>query len=320
MKTATKIWLITAAALVLIGCILFVGVMATREWNFTKLSTVRCETNTYEITEVFHDISLQTDTAAIVFALSSDGKCRVECYEEENAKHTVTVREDTLVIQVCDTRHWYDYIGFQFDSPQITVYLPKTAYDALTIRESTGNVEIPKDFTFVNADISLTTGTVAFCASVTETGKIKTSTGDIRVEKTSAGALDLSVTTGRVTVSDVTCRDDITVGVSTGNASLRDVACQNVHSNGTTGTITLDRVIAANMFSIERTTGNVKFSGCDASELSVKTSTGYVSGSLLTDKVFIIDTATGRVNVPKAATGGQCMIKTGTGDIDIKIG
>lgn len=74
------------------------------------------------------------------------------------------------------------------------------------------------------------------------------------------------------------------------------------------------------MLSIERTTGNVEFSGCDAAELSVKTSTGHVSGSLLTDKVFIIDTVTGRVNVSKAATGGQCMIKTGTGDIDIKIG
>lgn len=41
MSRTAKIWLITAASLVLVGCVLFVGVMSTLAWDFTKLSTVR---------------------------------------------------------------------------------------------------------------------------------------------------------------------------------------------------------------------------------------------------------------------------------------
>ena len=319
MRKATKIWLITAVFLVLLGCILFVGVMTTLKWDFSKLSTVKYETNTYEISESFGDISLTTDTADIVFALSGDGKCRVECYEDENAKHSVSVENDTLVIKINNQKSWYDYIGFHLGSPKITVYLPKTEYSALIIRESTGNIKISKDFAFVNTDISLTTGNADFRASASKSIKIKTSTGNIHVENVSAGSLDLSVTTGMITISSVICEGDITVGVSTGNAILTDISCENVLSNGTTGNISLNHVIATEKFSIERSTGYVKFNGCDATELYVKTSTGNVTGSLLTDKVFITDTSTGSVNVPKTIVGGRCEIKTSTGDIKIAI-
>lgn len=45
-------------------------------------------------------ISMNTDTADIIFALSDDGKCKVECREEENAKHSVTVKDGTLVVEL----------------------------------------------------------------------------------------------------------------------------------------------------------------------------------------------------------------------------
>lgn len=55
MRKATKVWLIAAASLVLIGCMLFVGVMFATGWDFSKLSTVGYETNTHEIAEPFRD-------------------------------------------------------------------------------------------------------------------------------------------------------------------------------------------------------------------------------------------------------------------------
>lgn len=320
MKKATKVWLITAASLVLAGCILFAGVMSTIGWDFEKLSTVDYETNVYEVTETFGSISITSDTADIRFALSDDGKCRVECYEEANAKHSAAVDEDELVIKINNQKSWYDYIGFRFGSQKITVYLPNSEYNALYIHESTGNIEIPKYFMFANADISLSTGNVDFCASVSEAVRIKTSTGDINAENISVGSLELSATTGMITVSGVTCRGDIKAGVSTGEVSLTDISCKNVISSGTTGSIFLNNVIAENKFSIERSTGDVKFGRCDAAELYVKTSTGNVTGSLLTDKVFITDTDIGSVDVPKTTVGGRCEIRTGTGDIKIKIG
>lgn len=319
MRKTTKVWLIIAASLVLAGCIILAGVMSTLGWDFTKLSTVKYKTNTYEISEAFDGISVKTDTADIVFALSDDGKCRVECYEEENARHSVAVGESMLAIELMDERSVYDHIGINFDSPKITVYLPNEEYTSILIDESTGDIEIPKDFNFEDADISLSTGDVVFCASASKSIRIKTSTGSIRVENISAGSLDLSVTTGKVTAAGVDCEGELTVSVSTGKAYLADIACKNLASSGNTGDISLKNVIAAERFSINRSTGGVKFDGCDAAEIFVKTGTGDVVGSLLTDKVFITETSTGKIDVPKTTTGGRCEIITSTGDIKIEM-
>ena len=78
-------------------------------------------------------------------------------------------------------------------------------------------------------------------------------------------------------------------------------------------------MIAAETFSIERNTGDVSFDGSDATEIFVKTTTGQVKGSLLTDKVFVAQTDTGHVDVPKTTTGGRCEITTDTGNVEIEL-
>lgn len=70
-----KVWLIIAASLVLIGGILFAGVMSTLRWDFMKLSTVKYETNTYEISEAFDGISMNTETADIVLRVLLQALC-----------------------------------------------------------------------------------------------------------------------------------------------------------------------------------------------------------------------------------------------------
>ena len=293
--------------------------MTALKWDFMELATVKYETNIYEISEAFDGISMNTDTADIIFALSDDGKCKVECREEENAKHSVTVKDGTLVVELIDDRSVYDYIGLNFGSPKITIYLPRAEYTSLLIQDDVGDIEIPKEFTFKHVDISLSTGDVDFYASASEMIKIKTGTGDICVENISAGSLELSAGTGEVTALGVSCEGDVTVSVSIGKACLIDIACKSVISSGNTGDISLDNVIAAEKLSIERSTGDVKFKGSDAAELFVKTDTGDVTGSLLTDKIFITQTNTGDVDVPDTAAGGRCEIRTNTGDIEIKI-
>ena len=220
---------------------------------------------------------------------------------------------------VFDERKWYEHIGINLGTPKITVYIPQGEYGALFVRSSTGNVEISKEFKFENIDISESTGNVTNYASASENIIIKTSTGNICVENVSAGTLDLSVSTGGITVSNVTCEGNVKINVSTGKTNLTNIECKNVVSNGNTGDISLNNVIAAEKFSIERSTGDVKFDGCDAAEIFVETDTGDVTGSLLYNNVFVVEADTGRVDVPKTATGGKCEITTATGDINISI-
>ncbi len=314
----TRIWLIIATSLILLGSIIFASVMSVLQWDFTKLSTVKYETNDYEIVENYSNITIVTDTADVVFAVSEDSKHLVSCYEQEKVKHSVSVSNDTLTIKVDGTKKRV-YVGVNFITPKITVTIPQGEYGALSINSYTGDVKIPKAFRFTSMDISEATGDVTNYASVSGTVKIKTDTGDVYMENVSASAVSVSVSTGKVSVAGLVCAGDVTVGVSTGKAYLTGVDCKNLTTTGSTGDIVLKKVIATGKFSIKRNTGDVTFDGSDAAEIFVETDTGDVTGTLLSEKVFTTRTDTGKIDVPKTTSGGRCEIATDTGDIKLKI-
>lgn len=281
MSRKTKVWFILAALLIVVGCILFVGVMTVLNWDFTELSTYKFETKEYEVAENYQHISVVTKTADIVLLPSDSAKTTVICYEQANMKHAVSVKDGTLQIQVEDTRKWYEYIGISFRCPKITVYLPQGEYNALSVKSITGNIEIPKYFAFQS--------------------------------------VDLSVSTGDISVSGVTCSGDVEVHVTTGNATITDLRCKNLTTAGTTGDLYMRNVVAAQMLSAERNTGDITLEKCDATELYLKATTGHVTGSLLSEKIFTAQTGTGHVDVPDTASGGKCEIYTGTGSIKITL-
>lgn len=332
-----KAWLVIAALLVALGLIIFVVVMAGCGWDFSRLSPVKYETNTYDITEDFDSISINACTADIIFTRSEDGEGKVVCYEEENMKHTVRVKDGRLEIEVVDASVWYERI-FSFKNPKLTVYLPEGEYGALSIESDTGDILVQKDFRFESINISASTGDITSCASAKGEIRITTSTGDIRAENLSADSLALSATTGDVTAEsvstagsltlsattgDVFAKDissgELSVSVSTGDTALTDINCKSLVSKGSTGDIFLNNVIAEESFSIERSTGDIVFNSSDAAEIFVVADTGDVTGSLLSEKVFIPRSDTGRIDVPKTASGGRCEITTDTGDIRITI-
>lgn len=319
MSKKTKIWLIVAVLLVVIGGIALCGIMNVFHWDISNLSTVKYQTNTYHFSESYKNISITTDTADIIFLPSDDADTFVTCYESENMMHTVAVQDGTLKIDLNDTKKWFTFIGFSFSIPKITISMPQGEYTELAITSSTGDVQIPNNFTFASMDMRGSTGDVASQASVSGSVKIERSSGDIQIENISASTLDLCVSTGEITISNTKILDKLNLLVSTGKTSLSDVQCKELTTTGDTGDIALERVIATENLTIKRTTGDVTFEHCDAGEISVITDTGKISGSLLTDKVFITETSTGRINVPKTTSGGICEIKTDTGDIKITI-
>ena len=281
MKKSTKIAVVTATLLILSGILLFGGALKMVNFDFKNLSTVEYEDTAHEIKDDFSNISVKSDTASITFLQSTDGNCRVECYEEKNAKHTVNVNGDTLEITMVNEKKWYEHIGINFVSPKITVYLPKTEYSALSVISHTGAVSLCKEMNFQNVDIS--------------------------------------VTTGWVNLANITADKDINLSVTTGEANLASITCRNLVSSGDTGNINFKNVIASEKLSVERSTGDVTFDRCDAAEIIVKTSTGSVSGSLLSGKTFVAETSTGRISLPKDSEGGRCEIRTSTGNIKITV-
>lgn len=278
MKKITA-WLLAAILLIVVGGVIFSAAMTALGWDFMRLNTSTYETNTYTVREDFDNITINTDTADIRFVPTQDGRCEAVCYEREDETHAVNVENGTLYVEAADSA-WYRHIGFDFDAPEITLYLPQENYAAV---------------------------------------KIETSTGDIAVADFSAGALALTVSTGRVTAENVRCAGEMEVYVSTGKTELTGVRCGNLASEGGTGDMTLTDVVADGMLSVQRSTGDVTLNGCDAAEITVQTDTGDVTGSLLSEKVFVTDTDTGRVEVPKTAAGGTCTVTTDTGNILLEV-
>lgn len=296
-----KMWIcIVAIILIILGLAMIVTVLALNQWDWGVLSTMKFETNSYEFKQAISDVSVNIDTADVTFLPSEDQNIRVECQELEKVKHTVQVKNGTLVIATDDQRAWYDHIGIHIGVPKITVYLPGKSFANLTVQGSTGDITVAEIQNLHNVVLAV-------------------KTGKVQLEQFSATSLDLSVSTGGVTLQSVFCDEALSVRVTTGDSMLKDVYCGSFISNGSTGDLMMRKVITAGGFSIDRTTGDVTLEECDASDILIRTSTGDVTGSLLSDKVFFANTNTGRVDVPKSLAGGRCQINTSTGNICFEI-
>ena len=300
MNKATKIALLLAAALVVLGIALVVWAMSGLGWDFLALSTTKYETKTHILNQEFDRIAIDTDTTDIQIRLAEDGQGKLVISQQEKIEHLVSVEDGMLRVALEDTRAWYDCITlFSFGESGITLYLPEADYESLTMVLSSGDVTVSEEIYIGNVNIT-------------------TSTGDIRLDKLTADEIKLSVTTGDVTANSVTCLGDVQIAVSTGGTQLRGVWCENLISTGSTGDITLEDGTAKTV-SITRSTGDVRFKNADAGQIMVETDTGDVYGSVRTDKIFYVQTNTGDVNVPQSVTGGLCEITTSTGDIHITV-
>lgn len=319
MNKRTIVWLTVATALAVIGAMIFLGGMTMLNWNFANLSTTKLETNEYKISEEYTDISISTNTADIIIAPSEDEKTAVVCQEEANLKHSVCVKDGKLCIELVDARKWYEHMSIGFTNHKITVYLPQGEYGKLNIDTDTSDTEIRSALTFESVNIKQDTGNVKFSATVTNALNVRTSTGDIHVEGITAGSLELRASTGKISITDVNCTGDVITSVSTGKTLITNLSCASLASSGTTGKAVFKNLIAAGKLSADRDTGDIILDGCDAAEIFIETSTGDISGSLLSPKIFSHSTDTGSVALPDSTSGGLCKLITNTGDIRITI-
>jgi len=237
MKLRTKIWLIVAACLILVGAILFGGALSAMNWDFTKLSTDKLETNRYELTEDFQNITLTTVTADVTFLPATDGKTTIICTEWENQKHSVTVEDGMLTIKMVDTRPWYHYIfNLHFGSPKLTVYLPNGEYGDLTVKATTGDIEI-KNLIVDAINLHLTTG-------------------DAKLTDLSCTRLSLDATTGDAALKNVITTGSLKLKATTGDVKFDGCDAADIFIKLTTGDVT-GNLLTGKIFTVKTTTGDI---------------------------------------------------------------
>ncbi len=313
MKKGLLITIIVGSALLLTGAVVFaVGVA-----NSSKEKQV---TNTHELEGTISNFKIDNAVSNVSFMIAQDGKQKVVCKESEKMYHTVSLADNTLSIGFKDEKKWYENIfNFNYVKYSVDIYIPSGEYDSLTLRSSTGNVDVTESLSFNTVDVELSTGNVTFKADVNDSLKLKASTGNISVTATETKTLNIETSTGSIYVNEVSVEKDIALKASTGHITLKEVTGDNLIVNTSTGDVTLKQTILNKNIKIETSTGDVKIDGSDAETINITTTTGDVKGSLLSDKVFYVESKTGHINVPHSTTGGLCEIKTTTGDVDIYI-
>lgn len=321
MKKSTKKWLIAAAVLIIAGTVIAAAVCLHINRDFPRLNTQQLVTTAVGPEESFEGISIKTDSADVSVLPAEDGKCRVVCREYENMQHTVSVIDGTLTVSENDSREWIDKIAFSVseEAPAITVYLPAKEYGSLQVNDYGGNVSIPDGFTFTDIAVFGQNGEVECGANVKNSIEIETYSGDTELVGVSAKSIKLDSYSGKTELKNITCSGKCEVNNDMGDLNAEHVACGSFLSDAFSGEARLKDVIADTKMKVKRESGDIRLHSSDAGELYLRTESGCVSGTVLTEKVFLTETQTGNVSVPKTTAGGKCEIITEWGDIDISI-
>lgn len=273
--------LLLAVILLVAGVLLGVAALCLVDFDFSLLDSTDYVTDTFDAGDDFADIQIYADISDIRFALSEDFSCKVVSRHRDYMEFSAEVENSVLVIRETDQREWYEHIGLFFgNSGELTVYLPKGTYHNLYIENDTGDITVPKDFTFASAELH-------------------TDTGDIRYMGGLEGSLKAEADTGDITLENINTPGNITLETDTGDITLKNVISKNLK--------------------IETDTGDILLNKCDAKYINAETDTGDVTGSLLSTKIFIVDNHTGKVIVPESIGSDKCEIFSSTGDVRLNV-
>lgn len=336
MKTTTKIAAIVAVVLILLGLTLACISSGIIGNDMTQLNTVTLTQTTHTIAEPFENIRIHT-SVGIQILPASGSECTVVCDDSENQYHAVSVENGTLVVKQITEHQMMQFNVMIMENPSVTVYLPESQYEDLSIDGSSGDImDVDPSFTFRNVQLKVSSGSIRFRANLVNDLTVSTSSGDILLENVHADAIRTTATSGSITLSGCEAQQDISVQTSSGDIHVTDTkAAGSLHTGATSGQVELTDVTAMSMtgksssgdlqlynvvihghLSLEATSGSISLDSSDAQSLVIQTSSGDVSGTLLSPKFFITHTSSGSVKTsdPDPA-GGRCEITTSSGNI-----
>lgn len=284
-----------------VGRLIFAAAAAKENLAIINMKGLFYEMKTFEVTEIFSDIHVEDAECRVRILRAADGNCKVVCPEKQDGSiyHTVTVNDGELCVQRHDERKWYRYIGISFGIPDVEIYLPEKEYGTLVCHSIAGSIQVDDGFIFENARLESTSGSVRMYSGVKKELTAESISGRVTIENTSPETLAVKTSSGRIVLSRIQS-GEITARSTSGKMELTDVVAEkNLYARSISGGVALD--------------------GCDGGTIKIETTSGSVKGTILSDKIFIADSTSGSVRVPRSAVGGECEITTTSGSINLEI-
>ncbi len=277
--------LIAAFAAVLTSCVSF---------GFRRAEAV---TNEYVFETIIKDFDIETTACDVLIMPWDDRNTKVVCHEADLLLHDVQVKDGKLVIK---RKERTDGVSFNNMILRIEIMMPAGSYGNVMAKTSSGSIELSSGFDFVDAILSASSGAIVCDAQVRGQLLCNTSSGGQRLSGTGCKWLQAAS--------------------SSGSILAENIRAEVAEFSASSGSVTLNDVIAQDELSVETSSGDISFENCDAHSVKLRASSGEISGSLLTGKVFRAKASSGSVRVPQDdPSGGRCEVTTSSGDINITV-
>ena len=307
MKKSTKIWLIIAALLLVIGLGLSVAALAAVDFDVSRLNTEGAyERRTYTFdAEQLKSAEIHSVSQDIRVVGSDEKAGTVEYYTGERIGYAVSFSEGKLTIRHFDERRWYEHIHLFFSSRDdtVTVYVPTDTVFALTCHSTSGNIEA-----------SGFTGNKLF---------LKNTSGSIRVSDITAAELEARSTSGSIEAARIRVTEGGAVlAAVSGSVVLEDAVCaQRLEASAISGRVGLTNSTCGDAI-LQTTSGALYFKNLRCDSLNAESVSGSIKGSLTgsaSDYRFIASSTSGSVSIPPEQGGShEVRLRTTSGSIDIK--
>ena len=277
---------------------------------------------THTVEDSFTALSVTSDSCSVELLPSEDGTARVTYPVADGIEHSAAVKNGTLEVSWQDKRSWNNQIGIYFgteDIFRIRVYLPESQLGAVTVQTQSGDIDIGEGLSLGRVSLTASSGDIGFRAACTGFSAVS-SGGDISVSGISCPDASIESTSGEIELESSEASSRLRLKSTSGDIKLRSIACGDADIGSTSGEVELKEVKASGSIRIETTSGSIDLERCDGARLELTSSSGDIEGSLLSGKIFSAASSSGDIGLPVSdPTGGECRIKTASGDISVVI-
>ena len=210
--------------------------------------------------EVISGVDISVDVRDVSLFFSEDETYRLEYYEAEKDKITISIVDGILKVEN-KVRFWFHWGYISSEVCQMDVYLPASFKDSIDVETATGDVIIA-DFELTSLKIEVNTGDIEINnCNISDALEIDTDTGDVSISKVSTASTIIHTDTGRISIDDSESQDQMDLKTATGDVYIKDGVA--------------DKIV------VRTSTGDIKFTNVSCPDLILHASTGDINVDLL---------------------------------------
>ena len=246
MNKKLSIVLAIIYGIIVIGLIVGVVLLISNNFSFGGFGGKDMKIIASEEYDEIGKLNINAKTADIFVKTSKDNKIKVEVYSARDEKASIVNSEEELNVTL-EESNCFLFCWFRKNS-KIEVYLPSEYTNDITIKSTTGDIEMD-DFASSDVNITVTTGDIKLKSVNNATLKATTgditvvsvndiiadlSTGDVVISKVN-NYLDLSTSTGDITISTANLTKNSNISTSTGDVKISTINDVYVDAKSSTG-------------------------------------------------------------------------------------